>query len=54
MPPRDRRPGVVDLDGVDDGTTGSARFSIGEYDVRMGSNVVAWVRDDEVELAKEE
>lgn len=39
---------------VDDGTTGSARFSIGEYDVRLGSNAVVWIRDDEVELAKEE
>lgn len=39
---------------VDDDTTGSASFSIEEYDVRMGSNVVVWVRDDEVELAIEE
>jgi hypothetical protein len=37
-----------------DGLSESYEFTIEEWDVRMGSNVVVWLGDDEMEFAMEE
>ncbi|WP_226021911.1 hypothetical protein [Halomicrobium salinisoli] len=39
---------------IDDQREAEFSFGIGEYDLRMGSNLIVWIRDDEVGIGIEQ